>query len=475
MPRLLALSSSALTDRVLSHTELLPCLAKFCEVKLWATSLAHPGNLAKWPSVPAAVEAFPQVFPFKEFPINYLRRLNEHSWDFRLRDPARLSMMRHIRDRQQSLLIRLLKVPARLIAATRLHRSLEHGISVQMKAYSRSPEALQRLREFRPDIVLTTGTFRNEEPAVAAAAMKMGIPVLAYITSWDNISIKNRMVLAYDGYLVWSPRMKEELESYYPRSRDVPVYVVGAPQFDVFMQNEYRESRQEFCARYGLRAENPIVLHALGLANGIDEVQGAEELAARVVRGELGDDVQLIIRPHPFYDNRRVLERFSKSGARVVVQQTFDPETDRKHRHQDDERVREWVNTFLHSDVLVQLSSTAAIDAAILDKPVVGMDYDPNPGQPSQLLINDVNHKWTHYKPVAESGGMWLVGTPDEMVQAIRAYLQNPGLHRERRRWMAEYVCGPLDGRAARRMAQAIQQFLVHVGVAVKAESIAAV
>jgi len=35
------------------------------------------------------------------------------------------------------------------------------------------------------------------------------------------------------------------------------------------------------------------------------------------------------------------------------------------------------VNTFRHADVVVNFSSTVAIDAAIFDKPVVNLDFDP--------------------------------------------------------------------------------------------------
>ena len=89
----------------------------------------------------------------------------------------------------------------------------------------------------------------------------------------------------------------------------------------------------------------------------------------------------------------------------------------------------------------------------------MNLDYDCAPGQPNQALIREINHSWTHFKPVAESGGLWLVNNPRELVDAIRSYLANPSLHREKRRWMAEYVCGYLDGQCGERAARAILDF----------------
>jgi CDP-glycerol glycerophosphotransferase (TagB/SpsB family) len=108
---------------------------------------------------------------------------------------------------------------------------------------------------------------------------------------------------------------------------------------------------------------------------------------------------------------------------------------------------------------VVNLSSTTTVDAAIFDRPVVNLDFDPEPGGPNQALVKDVNHFWTHFKPVAESGGVWLVNNYDEMVTAIKTYLREPQLHQEKRRWIAEYVCGYVDGRCGERMARAVLDF----------------
>jgi len=321
--------------------------------------------------------------------------------------------------------------------------------------FNRSPEAERRLRDLNPDLVVSTGTFRYSEPAITGVAKRMGIPVMAFITSWDNLSIKNRMVFNYDSYIVWSDRMKQELREYYPRSRNAPVYVVGAPQFDVFFQGHRNQTRQEFCSRLGLEPTRPIVLHALGVANGVEEHHGALELARRVVRGELGD-AQLIVRPHPFNNQKEMRSLFQAFAPRVVVQQN---QGGRRDVLPSEEEINQWVNTFRHADVVVHLSSTAAIDAAIAGCPSVCMDYDPSPGQTKQALIKEVNHVWTHYRPVAESGGTWLVESMEELVHAVRTYLANPTLHAAERDAMARYVCGLIDGHCGERAADAIIDF----------------
>jgi len=456
--RIVALSSSLLTDRILLHTDFLPTLRPAADVTLWAMSAKQSDPSQLSPAATANnIEPFPAIRPFKEFPYNYLRRLNDLVWDYRLRPPSRLSKIKHQRGFKHPLM-RALKIPARLLALLRAEAVLENWLEQRLLAYPRSPEAERRLRTLRPDVLLTTGTFRFEEPAINAEARKLGIPTLAFITSWDNPSTKNRMVFKYDGYLVWSEQMKRELHHLFPYTKDVPIYVVGAPQFDVFFQPRFHQSREAFCAEQGLRPDLPVILYALGSPNFLQEHYGALYLAERVARGELGE-VQMLVRPHPLHDNGREAQMLRNFGARVVVQRTGTAGTAVPARSQDEHQIADWVNTFRHADVVVNLSSTVAIDAAIFDKPVVNLDYDPQPGQANQQMIKEINHLWTHFKPVAESGGVWLVNNSAEMELAIKTYLQKPELHRAQRRWVAEYVCGHLDGRCGERMAESLLDF----------------
>jgi hypothetical protein len=449
----LILSSSLLTQRMLVHSGVLDAMARNASVTLWTMD---QGSSKETIGGGARVEGFPAIRPFREFPYNYLRRLNEFTWDAVHRIPSRESIAEY---RRYSALIRRLRAPARVLAAVGLAQPFENRLERWMLGYPRSPEALERLRRRRPAVVVTTGPFQFEQPAIVAAAKQLGIPTMALIPSWDNVSTKNRMVFKYDAYLVWSEWTKRELHEVYPHSRTVPVYVVGAVQFDVFFQERFHLSREAFCLSQGLRPDRPIIVHAIGSPNFIREHHGALDLAQRIVRGDLGD-VQLLVRPHPIHDRAEFVGLFAGFGPRVVVQQTADGDAPLSTRSQNADQIREWVNTFRHADVVVNLSSTVAVDAAIFDRPVVNLDFDPEPGQPQQALVKDINHRWTHFKPIAESGGLWLVNDLEELVDAVRTYLAQPGLHREARRRMVNMVCQYADGRCADRMAAAMCDFV---------------
>lgn len=457
--KILLLSTSLLVDRVFRYSGLVDRLLDGgASVEIWNSSHDADKGLAGSTTGDIQVRPFPEVRSFRELRHNFPRRLNEFVWDYRYRLPSRESMTRHRRNSQNTLAVRALKLPARLLAALRAEVILEDLIERSLMAYPRSFEASKRFHEQRPDVVVSTGPFQFEQPAVFSAAKACGIPVMAYIPSWDNISTKNRMVFKYDGYIVWNEQAKRELHEFYPHSKTAPVYVVGAPQFDALKQERFFQTREEFCADQGLDPGLPIIVYAIGSPNFLNEKPGAVSLARRIAEGHLGK-VQMLVRPHPIHDNAEMKALFSPFEPWVKLQVSKNAGKALNKRSQDEGQVTEWINTFRHADVVVNLSSTVVIDAAIFDTPVVNLDFDPQPGQADQQLIREINHEWPHFKPVAESGGVYLVNDLEEMVEAVKTYLAHPELHRERRRWIVEYVCGFADGRCGERMAEAILDF----------------
>ena len=359
--------------------------------------------------------------------------------------------------------MRILKGPARLLAFGRTERILENALEKWLVAYPRSIEATERLIENKPDVIVSTGPFQFEQPAVFSSSKKLGIPTIAYIPSWDNVTTKNRMVFDYDGYIVWNEKVKQELLDFYPAARSKPVYVVGAPQFDVFYQDRFHKSREQFCRDQNLDPNLPIIVYAIGSPNFLKEHHGAIYLAKKVADGKMGK-VQLLVRPHPIHDNAEMRRLFDKHGPYVHLQESVNAGKALTKRTQDADQITEWVNTFKHADVVVNIVSTVTIDAAIFDKPIVNLDFDPQPSRSDQQLVKDVNHLWPHFKPIAESGGVWLVNDFEEMVCAIETYLKKPKLHREKRKWMVEHVCGFADGKSGVRMAEAIRDFVKSQG-----------
>ncbi|MBX9602055.1 MAG: hypothetical protein K2X35_13655 [Bryobacteraceae bacterium] len=455
-PKVLILSTSLLTDRAILYSGLLPALRREVEPVIWAASFQGGAQHRVWGSSGVRVEPFPEVASLPALPHGYLRRVNDFVWDVATPSTSRDSMRKHVRDAQTPWWLGIARFPAWLIARMQLAETYEKAVESLIVSYSRSPEAARRLEKLRPDLIVSTSPFFYFEPPVIGEARRLGIPTQAFVTSWDNITTKNRMLLRYDSYLLWSERMRDELHEFYPYTRRCPAEIVGAPQFDVFFRRQLAVSRETFCASEALDPARPFILHCLGSPNFLREQPVAERLAQHVADGAYGD-VQLLIRPHPIQDYSG-LECFHRYGERVRLQRTAHNGQLRHERTQDEQQVASWVNTFRHSSVVVNLASSVVLDAAFFDKPVINICFDGEAGSPHQALIEDVNRNWRHFRPVFESGAVVNAFSESDLHSRIRECLADPAAGAEARRRLLQEICGYADGNSGERFARGVMQ-----------------
>ncbi|MCX6350588.1 MAG: hypothetical protein NTX03_01870 [Bacteroidetes bacterium] len=269
--KVLLLTTSLLTDRMILYSEFLEVLKDKVDLTIWANSYNNKATKSVWQKEGIKVEEFPEIKSLKIFPYTYLRRLNEYVWDMKLKISSRIGIQKNLRDGQRDFITRSLKIPAKILAYLNLHEWLEYKTEKTIQKYNRSPEALKRLRQLQPNIVIVMNPYLFMEPAVVAIAKNLKIPVFAFIPSWDNLSTKNRLVFHYNGIMLWSEEQKRQLHEYYPYTKSIPVQTIGAPQYDVFFNHNYYITKEEFCNTYDLDINLPIVLFAIGSPNFIYE------------------------------------------------------------------------------------------------------------------------------------------------------------------------------------------------------------
>lgn len=453
-PRILILTSSLLTDRMLAPTSVLPRLAAEADVRVLATSLAadHPGA---WPedSETVTIAAFPKVSTVRFFPTGLLQELTDVAWEARHRPVSRTNRERDgFAPRSRPRLARF----GAALGTLGLDPVLEASARLAARR-RRVPSDVERaLAEWTPDLTVVTSPFHTYETGVAAAARRRGSRIITLIPSWDNLTTKRRMVIGYDGFLVWSEDQATTLRNLYPAARTRRVDVVGTPQYDAFVDPRFEQDRATWCARHDLDPDRPIVLHALGSPNMFDEMGAVETLARATEEGAFGN-AQLLVRCHPIHDSDAMASALARFAPAVSIQRTVArPDAavrDRTHGFDD---LIDWVNTFRHANVLVNLASTATLDAAIFDHPIVNLDYDPAPGGRRTELVHEINRVWEHFAPVAQSTGVMPAGDPAALVAAVQRGLADPAEGREGRAWIVATVAGAVDGKAGLRLADAI-------------------
>ena len=322
-----------------------------------------------------------------------------------------------------------------------------------------SPEAAHYRELFereRPSLVCSTAPLMAAEWLPLQVARSLGIRTAVAVLSFDNISSKSRLPLPCDAVLVWSERMADEVARYYPGLDPDSIEVTGAPQFDYYRDPRYLQTRTQFCAGVGADPRRPLVVYA-GVTPSLmpHEPEIVASLAAAMRRGEVHDAAQLLVRLHPKDDGSR-WQALRTAFPEVVFTVPGAAHHGRLEAWEPvDDDVRLMVNTVCHGDVHINVASTMTIDAAVADRPVINVQFDLRPAGAAPSWGLSI-YRYTHYRPVVETGAMRLATSPTQLVEHVNRYLADPSLDAEGRQRLVAQECGVVDGHAGRRAAEAL-------------------
>ena len=430
-----------------------------CEV--WSTS--YPNNKELYQSKQIKFQAFPIVNNFRER-YNIIRQINNLAWAFHLNAPSILSMKKFqangFNSRQR--LRRFFEtVFSKLLASFNLVGFIENRLFNMLKDQSRSLDSYNRLLADKPDMLVITNPFWLHESAVAIEAIKLGIPVFSFIPSWDNITTKSRFVFKSNFYAVWSDEQKGQLLKYYPYIKEFQIFVVGAPQYDVFINTPFETSKADFFKKNRLNPNLPVVLYALGSPNFIkSEFETCRQFLEDSLQSGSINDFQVLIRPHPNKDTNNLINDLEAIHGNIHVQVTTISGIEVEQRSQTEADIADWIETFKFSDVLINLSSTCIFDAAYFKKPIININFDHTDKTLYHNFIKEINSTWAHLRTAFDSGALYSVNGIPELCDSIKMALENPLAKFQNQQVMLQKLCNNSIGRSGEAFMKAIESSL---------------
>jgi hypothetical protein len=326
----------------------------------------------------------------------------------------------------------------------------------ELVIYRSHPSVAELYDRYRPDLVVFTRLF-GTNLHVVKEAKKRGIPVLCLVESWDNFICKGPLSVVPEAMSVWNSGMVTEAEELhgFPRER---VEVVGVPQFDLYADKRTFLDRREFFATHGLDPEKKLVTYAASTEGFIPDEPDIFEMVYRALQGDrLGTPVQLMLRLHPITSvvlRDQYYRRFSnrphliiqRPGRTSALHDGWDPSWS---------DMVNLASTIHYSDVVVNIASTMAIDAAVMDKPVVAVAFRSKSNRHQSKYFADIfDH--SHYRKLVQTAGLRLAHSPEALTQAVRCYLDNPNLDGAGRSCLRSELCFKLDGQAGQRAASMV-------------------
>lgn len=355
------------------------------------------------------------------------------------------------------------RIPNRWHRLLEIFGSLLPRSFLTVSRYTRIEKSIVRpSREFRalaqkytPRLILTaaTGTSALEAEAIIFAK-HLRIPTVAVEFNHDFPYSKSKTTRLPDYIFAWNRVMKEEIERvmHYPETR---VIVTGCLRYDHYINDrKYNRipSRDAFLTSKGLDPSKKNILWATPTP-GIYKMRGEFLRTLLRLKQEklLLGDPNIFIRLHPIDVIGPYREYMNIPGLHIersghVVVGDEDPEY--KVEMNEDDMVN-MTATFFHCDVVVCHASTIVVEAAMFDKPIVGMGFPEIPRRIYKLENNQV---------LLDRGVERLAGTPEELCTLINQYLENPALDQKERKSVASEWVPFSDGLSYERAVDALEK-----------------
>ena len=321
--------------------------------------------------------------------------------------------------------------------------------------------------KYQPNMVIaSTPGWRLDRYLLREAAAR-GIPTTTAIVGWDNSSSYNLSGADMDWATCWSQLQKEELVlgSDWPEES---VFIGGIPSYDGYFTKSWQMSREDYFKLHNLDPKRKLISYASSFITFSPNFQNIEMLARVVTEGNLAFPSQLLIRLHPshFTDVPHFVEEADQ--ARTLA-------AEHPHIHvvepvalggelgyYSGEDMPEKASMVAHSDVMVTVYSTMAVEATLHNCPVVALCIDSTNGWPKGKFTLPLSQiaDWPTHLRFRESGAGRLALNEHELEDSINYYLHNSDIENELRQAFIARECTYTDGSAGRRTGEILLSLL---------------
>ncbi|MDO3695129.1 hypothetical protein QVZ41_09765 [Wenyingzhuangia sp. chi5] len=304
-----------------------------------------------------------------------------------------------------------------------------------------------------PDILF----FTHQRPPFLAPllylAKTLKIKTNSFIFSWDNLASKGRMLGEFDGYMVWSDLMKKELLHFYPSTISKNVKVVGTPQFEPYVQDEYFITREEFYNKFKLDSSKKTICYSCADADiGRNDEVHIRSVWSYIKKNSL-ENLQLLIRTSPAEDGKRFeqlkaeIPEIKWNVPKWILAREGHAEA-WSQRLPSIEDVKDLRAILAYCEVNVNMLSTMSLDFMLFDKPVINTVF----GNKENGLYDDQKFlNYAHYKYVVDSEAVTIAKNEKELHEQLEEAIKNPSLRKTKRKALLDLEIGaPLEGTSQR-------------------------
>ena len=314
--------------------------------------------------------------------------------------------------------------------------------------------------EYKPDLIFSADLFSYLDTRLMLEARARKIPVVGMVRSWDNLTTKGVFRVVPDILVVSNEIEKGEAETFHGMPTE-QIRVVGIPIYDRYVR--FREkpphSRGEFYTRIAADPTKRIVLFS-PMGDRFFDRNTFDRDVIEMLSESIPSTHQLLVRFPPAdsvnLEGIQPLQNviYDRPGKQLSSDAAFFKKNELTL--DDDDHL---IDTLHYSDVVVVISTTLAIDAAVFDKPMVVIGFDTLDRRVKGGSAADAL-EYNHIQPFLESGGVKVAENPEEVRSFIERYIKDPALDTGGRERLRREQCFKIDGKSSERLIFVLKSML---------------
>lgn len=311
---------------------------------------------------------------------------------------------------------------------------------------------------YKPDLVFAPHMVFTDYPFLKEAK-KRGIKNLGMTLSWDNLYSKTFLLTHPDYLIVQTKIISEQVKTIGDYCGEV--FVCGIPQYDKHFTKKDIVSREEFFKKIGADPTKKLIVYAFSGKQGMHIDFDILRIVTEARKNKMiNEDVEILARPYPrtdFPENK--LEKLRREYGILALASTKHVGSGNDGWEFDRGSIFILENTLYHADIVLTMYSTFFIEAAIFDKPLVGIAFD---GLKNLSYWDSASRffEWDHLYDIKPLNGIWLVRDKNELISAINKYLKEPNFLKEGREKIVHKQVQFTDGCSAERVANVILRII---------------
>ena len=304
--------------------------------------------------------------------------------------------------------------------------------------------------KYKPDFVFLPHLLGWFDNLLLREAKNRGIKTIGMTANWDHVD-KYFMPLQTDLFLAQNELIKRAAikEQAY---REEQIISVGYPHFDFIWKKDYLISKESLMRQMNFPSFGKYLLYISGSVYCPDEPEVIEEILKWLDAGQFGPDIYLVIRPYlggRFRDRDFDEKKFIKFSEHPKVFMYT------RESWKDLGGTEFLLNLMAHAGVIMSAFSTAALEASLFDRPLIGIGFDGHHIRPLHRSVRRFEG-FSHFQDIFKTGAVHVARDFGELKQAIGAYLKNPSLDSDKRELMRKRMCHKLDGGSSARILESV-------------------